>query len=72
MDVLDEQWEAGEDADKDIGGLSNAFCTLSFIVMFDAVENDWIEVKRGRRPGRIRHVEIRADRVESPTDLTRC
>ena len=51
VNVLDEQEKAGEDAEKDTGGLSNALCAVSISVMSDEVENDWTEVNRGRRSG---------------------
>ena len=50
MSVLDEQQNANEDADKHIGGLSNAGRAVRFEVMSDDVDNDW--VTRNRRPMR--------------------
>ena len=44
--VLYEQENAGEHADKDIEGLSNALCTVSFNVMSDEIEDDWTDAKK--------------------------
>ena len=37
--VLDEQQRAGEEADKDIGGVSYALCAVRFHVVSDELEN---------------------------------
>ena len=51
----------GEDADKDIAGLSNTLCALRFDVKSDDVDNDWTEFTRDRRSGENRTVENRVD-----------
>ena len=38
-------------------------------MMSDEIENDEIEVKRGRRSGRNGQVKIRADHAERPTKV---
>ena len=59
-------------ADTDIGRLSQASCEVTLNVMSDEVENDWIEVERGRRSGRNQQAIIRADHVEGPTESESC
>ena len=72
MHVHDEQEKASDDADKDIGRLSNASCAVKLNVMSDEVENDLMEVERGRRSGRNQQAIIRADHVEGPTESESC
>ena len=64
--------KASEDTDKDIERLSNASCAVKLNMMSDEVENDWMEVKRGRRSGRNRQATIRADHVEGPIESESC
>ena len=40
MNVLDGPEKAGEDADRDTGGLSNALCAVRFDVMSYDVQSD--------------------------------
>ena len=70
--VHDEQEKASDDADKDIGRLSKASCAVQLNTMSDEIENDWMEVKKGRRSGRNRQAFIRADHVEGPAESESC
>ena len=72
MHVHDEQKKASEHADTDIGRLSNASCAVKLNVMSDEVENDWMEVERGRRSVWNRLAIIRADHVVGPTESESC